>query len=69
MTCSGRGTANSDTMSTGTPGSSRSTNVLVRARTASSSPRMNFGRKPGCTRARYRVWSGGSVCMMVGGVG
>ena len=29
---------------------------------------MNVGRKPGWTRPRYRVWSGGSVCIIVGGV-
>src|SRR5674476_1514322 len=33
MTCRGRGTANSDTTSTGTPGSNRSTRVRARART------------------------------------
>ena len=30
---------------------------------------MKEGRNPGWTRVRYRVWSGGSVCIMVGGVG
>jgi len=30
---------------------------------------MYDGRNPGWTRSRYRVWSGGSVCIIVGGVG
>ncbi len=68
ITWSGRGTATSDTMSTGSPGSIPATRARVRSRTPLSSVRMKEGRKPGCTRPRYRVWSGGSVCIMVGGV-
>ena len=30
---------------------------------------MKLGRNPGWTSVRYRVWSGGSVCIMVGGEG
>ena len=30
---------------------------------------MRDGANPGCTSLRYRVWSGGSVCIIVGGLG
>ncbi len=68
ITWSARGTASSDTTSTGVPASMPSTSARVRARTPSSRDRTKVGRNPGCTRLRYRVCAGGSVCIMVGGV-
>ena len=68
MTCTGSGTASGGTMSTGSSRGRASTSTRAASRTEPS--RVFTTRRPnaGCTSDRYRVWAGGSVCIIVGGV-
>ena len=68
ITRSGNGTASSPTTSTASPAGSAATARRARARMTSSSLRITDGANAGCTSLRYRVWAGGSVCIIVGGV-
>ena len=49
------------------PPGSPATNASALAATPASISRTIDGRKPGCTNRRYRVCTGGSVCIIVGG--
>ena len=64
----GNGTETDSTKSIVLPAAIRSTSGFARRRTSSSSARMRPGAKPGCTSLRYTACSGGSVCIIVGGV-
>jgi hypothetical protein len=68
MTRSGSGTAKPSTTSTACSVGRASRSSAVTARTVGSSDRTTDGLNPGWTSDRYRVWAGGSVCIIVGGL-
>ena len=69
MMRSGKGTETASTTSTGSSGVTRSNRSSRRSRATASSAVINDGLNPGWTSLRYAVWSGGSVCIIVGGDG
>ena len=64
----GKGTDTAWTKSTGSPSCTRSKRSSRRSRATGTSAFISEGLKPGCTSFRYAVCSGGSVCIIVGGL-
>ena len=69
ITCRGNGIESDSTTSNAAPLWIGEISADAFAVTPASISRTIDGLKPGCTRRRYRVCCGGSVCIMVGGLG